>query len=928
MSVTTDTVPVVTSKTSEVYYWGGGKQNPQKLDVFHGGSSALQVCAGRSHYAVVTVEKELFTWANVQGGVAMVGQLGHGDTASYRAPRRVDCLIGTAITQVGCGEEFTACLTEEGKVYACGSDYWGCLGGENEHGDEVMIPVEVEFFSGRPVAQISCGDAHIVVLTREQEVYSWGCGEFGRLGLGSEDDFASPQKVEFCGSKTIKTIHCGPDGTFFLTANGRVLACGTNEHNKLGFNLSASGLVKRKKKISYDIPCKLQPTLVRSLSRYQIVQISAGQTHSAAIDVHGLLITFGSNKFGQLGVGDFKPRRSINVLRGSLMGRQVLRAACGDGFTVAATSDNMIYSWGNGEDGRLGVTSDRGEKGPKGLHPASVSRPRPIFGSLHLASDVSCRHWNTIMVVEKVLQQKTIRSQISTGKAEEVDDSVFGSVCCTSEDGAMSDRDSGVPESFVAPVSSNREVNTVGDSVPPPWLQRELADSDIIPMAGTSAACPDDSVRPPDDSGVDFADCVPEWLKKELEDENYIPMATTNDADTVPVREEENDVEAFAVDGEVTEVAQRVPPDGDEDTSQGHHPSLNMSVEAQLRETIAALQEQLQQLQTDNQQLRDIVSEQNEKIRSLENKSKAHTEVDSQIWALIDQWQEECSEVVGGSRDGRRPRPATCDEAELNGARGQHTCGNEWKQKTNNMLQTDFRVHVGLDATMDLVEAGEAMRACISGAWEQSSSHGSGRKLSIRAVENMNILREATADRQPGSREEKHVNANWNERQSQLSTQKPSSKPPGAAAKKLAGLPRVASWLHTTDHIERRSCQSEQTLRQSWSDTKHVVSTVNKQTIFRQSGSADVILMCRVLRGVALRGSGFGEGPGKAPIDAGQKYCSWSTTSYSVSVSPAMWRDENRSWKAASRISVLDEYQCNPTAQAANMGDGRWGPSH
>ncbi|KAI8478961.1 hypothetical protein Bbelb_433000 [Branchiostoma belcheri] len=215
----------------------------------------------------------------------------------------------------------------------------------------------------------------------------------------------------------------------------------------------------------------------------------------------------------------------------------------------------------------------------------------------------------------------------------------------------------------------------------------------------------------------------------------------------------------------------------------------------------------------------------------LNGTSKAHTEVDSQIWALIDQWQEECSEVVGGSRDGRRPRPATCDEAELNGARGQHTCGNEWVQLTR--------------------AAPTSLKA----------------KLSIRAVENMNILREATADRQPGSREEKHVNANWNERQSQLSTQKPSSKPPGAAAKKLAGLPRVASWLHTTDHIERRSCQSEQTLRQSWSDTKHVVSTVNKQTIFRQSGSADVILMCRVLRGVALRGSGFGEGPGKAPIE-------------------------------------------------------------
>ena len=43
--------------------------------------------------------------------------------------------------------------------------------------------------------QISCGDAHVVALTKDGEVYTWGCGEYGRLGLGSEEDFAVPQKV-------------------------------------------------------------------------------------------------------------------------------------------------------------------------------------------------------------------------------------------------------------------------------------------------------------------------------------------------------------------------------------------------------------------------------------------------------------------------------------------------------------------------------------------------------------------------------------------------------------------------------------------------------------------------------------------------------------------------------------------------------------
>lgn len=35
--------PVVTSKLTEVFFWGAGKQIPQKIDTFTRGNSALQV---------------------------------------------------------------------------------------------------------------------------------------------------------------------------------------------------------------------------------------------------------------------------------------------------------------------------------------------------------------------------------------------------------------------------------------------------------------------------------------------------------------------------------------------------------------------------------------------------------------------------------------------------------------------------------------------------------------------------------------------------------------------------------------------------------------------------------------------------------------------------------------------------------------------
>lgn len=56
-------VAVVTQRSRDVYYWGGGKFTPQKLDTFKAGSSAQYVCAGENHFAVVSVEKELYTWA-------------------------------------------------------------------------------------------------------------------------------------------------------------------------------------------------------------------------------------------------------------------------------------------------------------------------------------------------------------------------------------------------------------------------------------------------------------------------------------------------------------------------------------------------------------------------------------------------------------------------------------------------------------------------------------------------------------------------------------------------------------------------------------------------------------------------------------------------------------------------------------------------
>ncbi|KAF6718688.1 Serine/threonine-protein kinase Nek9 [Oryzias melastigma] len=149
-------------------------------------------------------------------------------------------------------------------------------------------------------------------------------------------------------------------------------------------------------------------TLVKQLSRFKIQAISPGKTHTAAIDERGRLITFGCNKFGQLGVKDFKKHAGVQVLVGPFGGKTVTKVSCGDGFTIAATEDNQIFAWGNAGNGRLGMPADRGFGSE-----VCPALPRPIFGSLHHVPDLSCRGWHTIIIIEKVLNSKTIRSNSS-----------------------------------------------------------------------------------------------------------------------------------------------------------------------------------------------------------------------------------------------------------------------------------------------------------------------------------------------------------------------------------------------------------------------------------------------------------------------------------------------------------------------------------
>lgn len=57
-----------------------------------------------------------------------------------------------------------------------------------------MYPTKVESLStdGLKISQVSCGEAHTVVLTTEDQVWGWGMSMYGQLGLGFSGDSFAP----------------------------------------------------------------------------------------------------------------------------------------------------------------------------------------------------------------------------------------------------------------------------------------------------------------------------------------------------------------------------------------------------------------------------------------------------------------------------------------------------------------------------------------------------------------------------------------------------------------------------------------------------------------------------------------------------------------------------------------------------------------
>ncbi|XP_014665910.1 PREDICTED: uncharacterized protein LOC106807909 [Priapulus caudatus] len=192
----------------------------------------VSVAAGHSHSAVV-VAGELYTWGKTDRE-----RLGHKNTQGVlESPQRVYKLIGLDVIAVSCGNAHTVALTNTG-VYTWGSDTYGQLGlGMNETGGPPRI---VQALAHVQCVSVVCGQYHTLALTSTGRVYSWGWGVHGQLGHGTADDCHLPTYIRALEGVVVTTVCAGYAHSAILDEMGQVFTFGCGAYGQLGLGPAIS----------------------------------------------------------------------------------------------------------------------------------------------------------------------------------------------------------------------------------------------------------------------------------------------------------------------------------------------------------------------------------------------------------------------------------------------------------------------------------------------------------------------------------------------------------------------------------------------------------------------------------------------------------------------------------------------------------------
>lgn len=194
-------------------------------------------------------------------------------------------------------------------------------------------------------ARVAAGNGFSLALKNNGTVFAWGDQQVGQLGndVISGSTQRTPQPV--LSLTNVRGIAAGEFHVLALRGDGAVFAWGSNADGKLGLS-TVGGLFPRPQQVGGLV---------------NVVAIATGVEHSLALRSDGVVLAWGKNSEGQLGLGDTTLRAAPTAVPGLT---NVQAIAAGGFQSFAIRSDGSVWSWGFNGNGELGLSDSTNRPSP------------------------------------------------------------------------------------------------------------------------------------------------------------------------------------------------------------------------------------------------------------------------------------------------------------------------------------------------------------------------------------------------------------------------------------------------------------------------------------------------------------------------------------------------------------------------------------